>query len=153
MLFGILISFLKKDINFKTTYFRTKYFFSIISLAKQILHLDFCTFQAEISIICISDGQARLRLNLLRYLGPKYVLTNYNYKVWGPKKGHKIILKFLFSTTLRKYLIILSAFYPIMWLIKSPKNFDKIAILKIFTNIASIMVIVLTNCSPLQMIF
>ena len=38
---------------------------------------------------------------------------------------------FLFSKKFRKYLILLPAFYLIMWLMKLPKNFEKIAILKI----------------------
>ena len=38
---------------------------------------------------------------------------------------------FLFSKKFRKYLILLSAFCLIIWLMKSPNSFEKIAILKI----------------------
>ena len=54
------------------------------------------------------------------------------YKDW---RGKKVIIYFLtyflFSKKFRKYLILLPAFDLIMWLMKLPKNFEKIAILKI----------------------
>ena len=53
-----------------------------------------------------------------------------NIKI-GDKKGHNSLSYFLFNKMFRKYLIRLPAFYLIMWLMKLPKNFEKIAILKI----------------------
>ena len=56
-----------------------------------------------------------------------------NNKDWGlgTKKGHNLLSYFLFSKKFRKYIILLPAFYLIIWLMKLPKNFEKIAILKI----------------------
>ena len=47
------------------------------------------------------------------------------------KKGHNLLSYFLFIKKFRKYLIFLTAFYLILWLMKLPKFFEKIAILKI----------------------
>ena len=49
-------------------------------------------------------------------------------KTGDPKRSQ---FTFLFSKKFRKYPILLPAFYMIMWLMKLPKNFEKIAILKI----------------------
>ena len=46
-------------------------------------------------------------------------------------KGHNLLFYFLFSEKFRKCFIILPAFNLIMWLMKLPKNFEKIVILKI----------------------
>ena len=61
---------------------------------------------------------------------PKGYVSIYS-KDWGTKKGHNLLSYFVFSKKVRKYLILLPAFYLIMWLMKLPKNFEKIAILKI----------------------
>ena len=50
--------------------------------------------------------------------------------VW--QKGHNLLSNFLFSKKFRRYPILLLAFYLIMWHMKSPKSFEKIAILKIW---------------------
>ena len=49
----------------------------------------------------------------------------------GTQKGHNLLSYFLFSKKFRKYLIPLPAFYLIMWLMKLPKIFEKIDVLKI----------------------
>ena len=46
-------------------------------------------------------------------------------------KGHNLLSYFLFSKKFRKCFILLPAFYLIMWLMKLPKFFEKMAILKI----------------------
>ena len=51
-----------------------------------------------------------------------YIMTG------DPKRSQ---FTFLFSKKFRKYFTLLPVFYLIMWLMKSPKNFGKIAILKI----------------------
>ena len=47
------------------------------------------------------------------------------------KKGHNLLFYFRFREKFRKCIILLPAFNLIMWLMKLPKNFEKIAILKI----------------------
>ena len=46
-------------------------------------------------------------------------------------KGYNSKFKFLDDVQFRKYFISLPAFYLIIWLMKSPKNFEKTSILKI----------------------
>ena len=58
-------------------------------------------------------------------------ITSRVSKDWPGKKVTIYFPYFLFSKKFRKYLILLLAFYLIMWLMKLPKNFEKIAILKI----------------------
>ena len=48
------------------------------------------------------------------------------------KKSDKSLFTISIGETSRNYLIILLVYYLIMWLMKSPKNFEKIAILKIW---------------------
>ena len=53
-------------------------------------------------------------------------------KDWGPKKVTiSFPIFYLVKSSENMYLIILLAFYLIMWLMKLPKNFEKIALLKI----------------------
>ena len=47
-------------------------------------------------------------------------------------KGYNSKFKFLDGVQFRKYFISLLAFYLIIWLMKSPKNFEKTSILKIW---------------------
>ena len=54
---------------------------------------------------------------------PNYSLIQY--------KGYNSKLKFFDGEQFRKYFISLPAFYLIIWLMKSPKNFEKTSILKI----------------------
>ena len=51
-------------------------------------------------------------------------------KDWGPKKVAIYFPIFYLVKMFRKYLILLHPFYLIMWLMKSTKNFEKIAIWK-----------------------
>ena len=53
----------------------------------------------------------------------KYTLIQY--------KGHNSKFKFFDDVQFRNYFIFLPAFYLIIWLMKSPKNFEKTSILKI----------------------
>ena len=53
----------------------------------------------------------------------KYSLIQY--------KGYNSKFKFFDGVQFRKYFISLPAFYLIIWLMKSPKNFEKTSILKI----------------------
>ena len=46
-------------------------------------------------------------------------------------KGHNSKFKFFDGVQFRKYFISLPAFYLIIWLMESPKNFEKTSILKI----------------------
>ena len=46
-------------------------------------------------------------------------------------KGYNSKFKFFDGVQFRKYFISLPAFYLIIWLMKSPKNFEKTSILKI----------------------
>ena len=65
--------------------------------------------------------------------------TDETIKGLGTRKGHKTTFKFFACENLFKNdFILLPAFYLIMWLIKSSKNFEKIAILKIF-NVQSMV--------------
>ena len=63
-----------------------------------------------------------------------YLLLNKRYTQIDLKTGlaKRSQFTFLFSKKFRKYFILLPAFYLIMWLMKSPKSFEKIAILKIW---------------------
>jgi hypothetical protein len=46
-------------------------------------------------------------------------------------KGHNSKLNFFYGVHFRKYFVSLPAFYLIIWLMQSPKNFEKTFILKI----------------------
>ena len=56
----------------------------------------------------------------------KYV----NYKDWGLENNTNLNSIFCLIKSSKKYFIFLPAFNLIMWLMTSPKNFEKIAILK-----------------------
>ena len=60
-------------------------------------------------------------------------ITSIVSKDWPDKKVtiYSPIFYLVFSKKFRKYLILLPAFYLIIWLMKSSKSFEKIAILKI----------------------
>ena len=60
-----------------------------------------------------------------------YSLKKLVSKDWGPKKVTFYFPIFYLVKSSKKYLILLPAFCLIMWLMKLPKNFEKIAILKI----------------------
>ena len=51
--------------------------------------------------------------------------------ITGRLKRSQISIQLFFSENFRKYFIFLPAFYQIMWLMKSPKNFGKLATLNI----------------------
>ena len=53
------------------------------------------------------------------------------HKVWGLEKYTNLNSIFCLMKSSKIDFIFLLAFYLIMWLMKSPKNFEKIAILKI----------------------
>ena len=62
------------------------------------------------------------------------VFTIFRYSTWWliSIKGHNLLSYFLLSEKFRKCFILLPTFYLVMWLMKSPKSFEKIAIFKIW---------------------
>ena len=61
---------------------------------------------------------------------PDIVIVLLGYRL-SSIKGHNLLSYFPFSKKYSKCFILLPAFYLIMWLMKLPKKFEKIAILKI----------------------
>ena len=57
-------------------------------------------------------------------------------RLWFEINQTKVLSIFSLVESSKKYFIFLPAFYPIMCLMKSPKNFGKIAILKIWRMVS-----------------
>ena len=70
----------------------------------------------------------------VRFCLDLFIFIVFYHKDWPGKKVtiYFPIFYFLFCKKFRKYLILLSAFCLIIWLMKSPNSFEKIAILKIW---------------------
>ena len=71
----------------------------------------------------------RMRFSIMIKMHREYSLIQY--------KGYNSKLKIFDSVQFRKYFISLPAFYLVIWLMKSPKNFEKICILKIWQLVFS----------------
>ena len=64
-----------------------------------------------------------------QFAGKGQIISEANYSLIQ-YKGYNSKFKFFDSVQFRKYFISLPAFYLIIWLMESPKNFEKTSILK-----------------------
>ena len=118
-----------------STYCNTSIFYLAYSLLWFIFHHSRNLF--EKTLFCMPSVNPQYDKRLFNWIPPKIqvqkmLCTKIVFYSLIQYKGYNSKFKVFDGVQFRKYFISLPAFYLIKWLMKSPKNFEKITILKIW---------------------